>query len=154
MDPHFVAVASVVATVSLQEATGFVRDQVALLLQRRQEKVLTADSKLLDGQLRNVAVDKTLVEQERPTLERLRAELEPTANGQPTDPQQARTAFEELRAALERVLGQHVTFAGEDRPRTGTPARPPRTEGQRIFNISGQGNLTIGGDYRDGVINM
>jgi hypothetical protein len=153
MDPQLATVAGAVATVSLQEAVGFVRDQVALILQRRRDNVMAVNSDLLDGRLEEVAVDVTVVERERPALERLWAELEPIAEGQATDPQRSRAAFEELRAVLERVLGQHLTFTGENRPRTGTPSQHPPAEPQTVFYVSGPGNVTIGGDYR-GTINM
>lgn len=144
MDPELIAAASAVAGVTLQEAIGFVRDQLALILQRRRIEAQNIDSELLDAPLRTVVADVSLAERERQRLEEL---IDVTRHPGDSD----RAGFEELRRCLESILGQHVTFRGEDRPATGSPTAPAHVEGQRIFHVNGERNVIIAGDHHGSI---
>jgi hypothetical protein len=148
LDPALITAAGTVATVTLTEAVGFLRDQVSVLLQRRRDKATAViTSELLDGPLELVAVSEEVLETHRPGLQHLWHELGPQPGDTEKPEDEVRARLDELRAELESVVGRHITFAGEDRPRTGSPLVPERYEGQRTFTVIGERNVTIGGDH-------
>jgi hypothetical protein len=78
----------------------------------------------LGGQVLTATPDLAAVEARSAELLRLRAALSNYADDvQPADPGDAQLihSVTELRAALEAILGTHLTFTGEDRPATGQP---------------------------------
>jgi hypothetical protein len=78
----------------------------------------------LGGRALTVSPDLTLVATRAEELLRLRAALSNYAdNVEPVNPNDSHLIqnVAELRAALEAILGVHLTFEGEDRPASGQP---------------------------------
>lgn len=92
------------------------------------------------GQQLTVAPDPAVVEARAQELLRLRSALSNYAdNVQPVDPEDAQLTrtVDELRTTLETIFGQHLTFAGEDRPATGQPVVMSRVQVETV-----QGRVT------------
>jgi hypothetical protein len=147
LDPTLLTAAGTVATVTLTEAVGFLRDQASSMLQRRRDRAAVVTSELLDGPLELDAVDDGALEDNRVRLRQLWYELGPQPGDAEADDEVTRTRLEDLRGRLEDVVGRRITFTGEDRPRTGTPVTASRVEGQRTFHVAGDRNVTVGGDH-------
>ena len=142
------AAAGMIASVVLTEGAGFLRDQAGHLLQRRRERPVVAASaaRVLDGTLTVDDVDEAALARNRAKLQELWYALGPQPGGEEPNEQETRAGVEALRATLEAVLRQHITFKGEQRPQTGTPVASNRTEGSRYITVTGDRNIAIGGD--------
>jgi hypothetical protein len=113
--------------VGLAEGIKFLYGQAGELLRRRRERkdgtAAEAPPGLLTGAVDLSRLDDNVLERERPAIEALYAQL--TLHGQcladadPADKELVRRA-EALRALLELVHGQRITFRGEKRPASGT----------------------------------
>ncbi|HVQ91729.1 MAG TPA: hypothetical protein VMU51_11895 [Mycobacteriales bacterium] len=128
-----------IGAVALTEGVKFLYGQAGELLARWRARrsapdpaaevaaapvVLALPPAAFTGSLAPVAVDYDLVERLAGQLKDLAADLAPYAGGfdeiDPTD-QALLGRVDALRLALEAVLGQRLTFVGEQRPASGTP---------------------------------
>lgn len=130
-----------VAVSALTQGIAFLYAQAGELLRRRrdradaanrpgetaatgQERITIQVPPSLGGQVLVVSSNPAAVDAHASELLQLRSVLSNYVDGvqplDPADPQLAQ-AVDELRGALEDIFGQHLTFAGEDRPATGQP---------------------------------
>lgn len=127
MDPLSLSVLGAAAT----QTIIFLYSQAGELLKARRERragsktvdVPIVDNAVLDRPLPSAEADAELLEREHKTLVNLSASLSPVASGHVdldlTDPEIARRAGQ-LRALLEAIYGQRITFRGEDRESSGS----------------------------------
>jgi hypothetical protein len=132
-DPATISIAAVGA-VALTEGVKFLYGQAGDILKewRSQGKTVKSPEKApeaislpnaFDGQLRQPSIDYGVVALLEPDLSRLYRELSEYATDllpiEIGDEQLLRNVHA-LRQCLESVLHQHITFKGENRPRSGT----------------------------------
>lgn len=85
------------------------------------EVVVEPEQSGLDTAVGPLVANPAVVRAHRPTMARLRERLAPFAAGRPGQADiEFRQRLVELRAALEKVYGQRLTFGGERREPTGT----------------------------------
>jgi hypothetical protein len=122
----------------LGQAFGFLFGRLSHILDRRSGA--TVDDHVgvpaaLDGAWRPVPPDEGVIEAELPRLRELAGALgsyERYPERLTIDDAGLRADLSRLRALLERVYGQHITFQGEDRAPTGTRVV------QRMGTVAGQ----------------
>ncbi len=148
----------------LTQGIGFLYGQVTELLRRRRERKEAAAASpievppaagsegLLAGELAAGPVDEQALEKHADQLAKLRGLLLPYGERDlPIDPANAQLVEQAsaLRALLEEVYGQHITFRGEQRPDAGT-ALGSRTGdvGQYAHQViaSGERAVAVGRD--------
>jgi len=129
--------AAALSAAVLTQGIGFVYGQVAELLRRRRERRQSPAAggpveippageagRALAGQLAAGPVDEPVLDRYADQLAALWGLLGPYANGlMPVDPadRQLVERVEAARRLLEQIYRQHITFAGEQRPATGSP---------------------------------
>ncbi len=125
--------------VALTEGIKFLYNQADAILKRRAEHKRVVEGQpaptapppqpvetpsVLVGSLRPIEIDDAAADELAGELKALRHRLEDIAEGYETprdgDPS-VLAAVTALRDAIEDVIGQRITFRGEDRPATGSP---------------------------------
>ena len=124
--------------VALAEGIKFLYNQADGILKRRAERkeaervgtapptepILVETPEIVAGQLAPISVDASAADALADELKELRRKLEDYAQGYETpsngDPEVLRTTLA-LRDAIEDIVGQRITFKGEDRESSGTP---------------------------------
>jgi hypothetical protein len=162
--------AAAIGAVLVTKGIGFLYDQLGELLKRHRGR---KDAKsvqpvqippavpavgTLSGQLTAGPVDQQALDQNADQLAKLYGLLTPYVSGMitadPSDRQLAEEA-DATRRLLELVYQQHITFAGEQRPATGSPLgdQDAATAGRYAAQViaSGERAVAIGGD-NSGVI--
>jgi hypothetical protein len=150
--------------VVLAQGIGFLYGQVTELLRRRRDRKEAATAaplevppaaeseELLAGELKPGPVDEQALEKHVDQLAKLRGLLLPYGEGDlPIDPANGQLVEQAsaLRALLEQVYGQHITFRGEQRPAAGTAlARGAGDVGQYANQViaSGERAVAVGRD--------
>jgi hypothetical protein len=155
----------------LTKGIGFLYDQMGDLLRRRRDRRQSAAAEpievpsaqdteqVLAGQLTAGPVDEQALDQHADQLAKLWGLLAPYASGMtavdPAD-QQLVEQVEAARRLLELIYRQYITFAGEQRPATGTPLDVQRygDVGQYATQViaSGQRAVAAGGDISGVVV--
>jgi hypothetical protein len=128
MDPLSLVVLGAAAT----QTITFLYSQVGELLKARRERqarpdapaeVPLVDPSVLDRPLTSTRIDAEVLDREADSLVGLSAALAPVASGHveldPNDPVIAMRAAQ-LRALLEAIYGQRITFRGEERAPSGS----------------------------------
>lgn len=127
-----------IGAIALNEGVKFLYGQASELLKARRERrsssqsapptggaveIVVAENERLDQQLGRVSVNLQEIEENADILAALTNSLTPYAQGWETLRLENRAqieAVEQLRAILEGLYGQRITFRGEDRQPTGT----------------------------------
>jgi hypothetical protein len=135
--------------VALTEGIKFLYNQAGEILKRRRDRKQGADAgaeatpvetpAILEGTLNPITVDLNAADELAEHLKALRAELNEYAQGiDEADPQDETVleATSALRDAVESIIGQRITFTGEDREPSGTPVV---TGTLRVKNLRGRG---------------
>jgi hypothetical protein len=168
VDPLSLAALSAVV---LTQGIGFLYGQVAELLRRRRDHRESATDepvaipppgeagRVLDGELPAGPVDEGALDRHADQLMGLWRLLGPYAEGlAPVDPHN-RELLEQvaaLRSLVEQIYRQHITFAGEHRPATGTPldVRQAGEVGRYAAQViaSGERAVAVGHDISGVVI--
>ena len=163
--------AAALGAVVLTKGIGFLYDQMGDLLRRRRDRRQSAAAEPIEvpsakdteqalaGQLTAGPVDEQALDQHADQLAKLWGLLAPYASGltavDPAD-QQLIEQVEAARRLLELIYRQHITFAGEQRPATGTPLDVQRygDVGQYATQViaSGQKAVAAGGNISGVVI--
>jgi hypothetical protein len=138
-----------IAGVAITEGIKFLYNQAGAVLTRRAErkrakKAGTAPPEepipvdtpnVVEGSLRPLTVDEQAADEHAEQLKVLRNALEDYALGwsDPSDggPEMIRQTLA-LRDAIEDIVGQRITFRGEDRPPSGTPVVTGRLKADEI----------------------
>lgn len=125
--------------VALTQGIQFLYTQAGAILQRRRERrdavaagtappaepiPVQDPSHVLNGQLAPLHIDEAAAEELANVVRDLRKELSDYAQGVEPESGDVDDAVRNtlaLRDALESIVGQTITFRGEDRPATGTP---------------------------------
>jgi hypothetical protein len=161
--------AAAIGAVLVTKGIGFLYTQLGELLRRRRDRKDAAAKPLqipsapapdgappnetvLSGQLAAGPVDEQALDQHAVQLAKLLGALTPYATGLvPADPDDKMLAeqAEAARRLLELVYRQHITFAGEKRPATGSPlgAQDAAAAGKYAAQViaSGERAVAIGG---------
>lgn len=120
----------VLAGSALTQGFGFLYSQLQTLLERRRAQrddqqppaaALVDSPAVLIGRLQPLQVNRRVLAEKADELTLLDRLLSHYADQEELDGRdpQLRTLLGQLRATLERIYGQHLTFQGEDRPVTG-----------------------------------
>jgi hypothetical protein len=125
MEPFSLAA---LGTVALTQGITFLYNQATEILKRRRERQAAAEAvpvetqEVLEGELQPVAIDPAAADELAEELKLLRAQLGEYAQGtEEADPSDASVvrATEALRDAIESIIGQRITFKGEQREPSG-----------------------------------
>lgn len=153
----------------LTRGIGFLYGQVTELLRRWRDQRDSATgepvaipvagdaARVLAGELAPGLVDEQVLDRHADQLARLRRLLAPYAEGlAPVDRhnRQLLEQVEVLRSLLEQIYRQHITFAGERRPITGTPSQVKTGDvGQDAAQViaNGERAVAMGGDISGAV---
>ncbi|MGW9593923.1 hypothetical protein ACWHLZ_26875 [Streptomyces chartreusis] len=157
---------AVLTGVALTEGIKFLYGQADAILKRRAETrqaaargeetqaepmpVRTPD--VVEGRLEPIRIDPDAAEELADVLKDLRRRLEDYAQGfeTPRDGDlDVLRATQELRDAIEDVIGQRITFRGENRDASGTPVVTGRLTAQEI---RGRASAVDVGDMRSGSV--
>ncbi len=140
---------AVLTGVALTEGIKFLYNQADAILKRRAESKRAAAGQptatareqpvetppVVVGRLRPIEIDEAAADELAGELKALRHRLEDIAEGYETprdgDPS-VMAAVAALRDAIEDVIGQRITFRGEDRPATGSPTVTGRVTAKQI----------------------
>jgi hypothetical protein len=156
--------------VVLTQGIGFLYGQVTELLRRRRDRrekgaavppvqipPAVGAEQVLAGELTPGPVDEEALEKHADQLAKLKGLLSPYGEGDlrvdPANPQLAEQAGA-LRALLEQVYRQHITFQGEQRPAAGTQLQQVAGDVGAYANqviASGERAVAIGGDNYGGI---
>ncbi len=104
-------------------------------VETRAEPVPVQTPDVIEGRLQPVRVDPDAAEELADVLKDLRRRLEDYAQGYETPPDGdlgVLRATQELRDAIEDVIGQRITFRGENRDSSGTPVVTGRLTAREI----------------------
>jgi hypothetical protein len=96
------------------------------------------------GRLRPIEIDEAAADELAGELKALRHRLEDIAEGYETprdDDPSVLAAAAALRDAIEDVIGQRITFRGEDRPATGSPTVTGRVTATQRFGSATTGRV-------------
>lgn len=157
--------AAALSAATLTQGIGFLYGQVAELLRRRRDRRQSPAAggsveippageaeagRMLAGQLTAGPVDEPTLDQYADQLAGLWGLLAPYANGlMPVDPanRQLVEQVEAARRLLEQIYRQHITFAGEQRPATGTPldVQQAGDVGQYAARVIASGERSVAG---------
>ncbi|MBK3576475.1 hypothetical protein JHN63_22225 [Streptomyces sp. MBT65] len=157
---------AVLTGVALTDGIKFLYGQADAILKRRAENrqaatrgeetraelVPVQTPNVIEGQLQPIRIDPNAAEELADVLKDLRRQLEDYAQGYETPPDgnlDVLRATQDLRDAIEDVIGQRITFRGENRDSTGTPV----VTGQlTIQEIQGRAVAVHVEDVRSGIV--
>ena len=163
MDPFSLAA---IGGLALSQGITFLYNQAGEILKRRRERkaaeaVPVEAPEVLEGELQPVSVDLEAADELANELKLLRAQLGEYAQGteevDPSDESVVR-ATEALREAVESIIGQRITFKGEEREPSGRAvvtgtvrAREIRAKASGV-DVDSIGEAEVRGDVEADVI--
>lgn len=157
---------AVLTGVALTEGIKFLYNQADTILKRRAERkragqatppgpespIAVQTPEVVQGRLAPVSVDVQAADNLADELKELRRRLEDYAQGYETprdgDPELLRTMLA-LRDAIEDVIGQRITFRGENREPSGTPTVTGQISAREI---RGRATAVDVGEMRSGQV--